>query len=80
MILPKIDDLIKIANVITETIGTTCDTSLLEITIGVDKPTLKKLNEEFYYRNNSFGQPDDTDEIVVKIGDITFKYYVKEEI
>lgn len=74
-----IDGIIKISSIIKENVDKEIDLSSLEVNIYVDKKTLRKTNEELYYRNNSAGEPEETDEIIVNINDIKFRYVVKEE-
>ena len=74
-----IEEIIKISSIIKENINKDMDLSSLEVNIYVDKKTLRKMNEELYYRNNSVGEPEETDEIIVNINDIKFRYVVKEE-
>ena len=74
-----IEEIIKISSIIKENINKDMDLSSLEVNIYVDKKALRKMNEELYYRNNSVGEPEETDEIIVNINDIKFKYVVKEE-
>jgi hypothetical protein len=53
--------------------------SNMTVLFEVDKRTLKSINEDFYYSNNTMGKPEDTDEIVATVNGITFKYTLKEE-
>lgn len=47
-----------------------------------DKETLKKVNEDFFYRLNKNGtlpKNEDVSDVKVDIGDIHFKYVVKND-
>ena len=74
----EIEDIIKLSSIIKENIETDTDLSSLEINIYVDDKALRKMNEELYYRNSSIGEPEETDEIIVNINDIKFRYVVRE--
>lgn len=57
----------------------------IEIVISVDdKATLRKINEDFFYRfANADGKAgeikdDDVDEVLINVAGINFKYVVKE--
>lgn len=74
MSIPKCDDLVALSKCFQETLGDKYDLSTMEIVFSVDELTLNKINEDLYYRNNTTGAPDETDEIVVNINGYTFKY------
>lgn len=72
--IPKIDDLINMSEILNNEFGKTIDLSLFEIIINVDDNTIKKINEDLYYRYNSDGSPEDVDEVNVRSNGIRFKY------
>lgn len=77
--IPKIDDLVQISEMINNEYGNKFDTSLLEIRINVDKDTVKRVNDDLYYRYNTEGKPDEADDVIVRSNGIIFKYTNNEK-
>lgn len=79
--IPRLNDFIEMANLLEEAYSGT-DLNNMTIEFTVSNGILQKINEELYYRNSAGslvrGNPEPTDEIVVKIGNITFRC-VEEE-
>ena len=44
-----------------------------------NKNSLSRINDDFFYRNNSEGTPPDVDEVNVDVGGVHFKYVVDED-
>ena len=80
--IPRINDFIEMAELIGEHYSGTDITNMV-IEFRVSDGVLQKINEELFYRNNSdklvYGRPEPTDEIIVNIGDITFRCVSDEE-
>lgn len=78
--IPRYEDLIPLAEFISEKYASSYPIS---VTINLPKgeDLLKKINEDYFYRLNPFGDKtqisDDITEIEVKIDGITFKYVEK---
>ena len=77
-IITNINELIHFSQVINENF-VDLELSNMTVLFEVDKRTLKGINEEFYYSNNTTGVPEETDEIVITVNNITFKYILKED-
>lgn len=77
-IITNLNELIRFSQVINDNF-VDLELSNMTILFEVDKRTLKSINEDFYYSNNTNGIPEDTDEIVITVNGITFKYAVKDE-
>lgn len=77
--IPKIDDLIEISEMISNEYGSRFDTSLLEIRINVDEDTVKRVNDDLYYRYNTDGKPEEADDVIVRSNGIIFKYTNNEK-
>ena len=76
--VPRIQEVINIANVFQEHLEK-IDMSDAEIVFSVDPSIMKKLNEDFYYRNGgSEKNVEEADEICVKVSGITFRYVPKK--
>lgn len=72
----KLDDLARIYAAIDDEGYGDCG---LEIILRVrNKEILNKVNEQFYYEDRKEGTPPDTDEVIVTIGGMTFKYIVDD--
>ena len=71
-----IDDLFKIQALLEDEGYGDVD---LDITMGLKKPSFDRVNEQFYYMNNKEGTPPDVEEVAVNIGNVHFKYVVKED-
>jgi len=70
------DDLVKISELLAENGYSSTD---ITVVINVrSNEILKRINDDFYYRNNDGGTPPDVDEINVNVGGINFKYVVEE--
>lgn len=76
-----VDDLIKISSVLQNNILNEYDTSNLQITLNVDEKTMKMVNENIFYSNNpnTNQKPEETDEILINVNNIHFKYVINEE-
>lgn len=72
--IPRLNDLIKIAEHLSLLEDDNC-LSDAEITFKVPQDILQKLNEDFYYRNNDTGTPEENpEEINLMINGYHFKY------
>ena len=70
-------DLKKIAEVLEENgYGESNITVVIDVN---SKAAISRINEDFFYRNNSEGTPPDVDEVNVTIGTTKFKYVVVED-
>lgn len=74
MIVPNIDMLCKITDaILSET--KVKDLTNMTVIFDVDENTLKKVNEEFYYRTNIDGEIDNNiDEINIDVGGLKYIY------
>ena len=82
MLIYNIETLFNLTKKIKEIVISPNDLSNFNVTIKIDDKMLKKLNEEFYYRNNPSTKYEDfnnIDEINVNINDISFKFIKKED-
>lgn len=77
-IITNINELINFSQIINENF-VDLELSNMTVLFEVDKKTLKQINEELYYSNNTIGTPEDTDEILITVNSITFKYIIKEQ-
>lgn len=80
MVLPKIENLMNIAEFIVKEFNG-ADVSNVIIDIQVDNKTLQKINEDYYYRNNPNKEEKiikDVKEVTVEINGVTFKYVRSE--
>lgn len=75
---PKIDGIQKIAKCLTTEIPKD-DLPKVTVSVLVDEGYLKKLNEELFYRHSSGGQYNDSDEIVLNVDGVTFKFEEERE-
>lgn len=76
--IPKITDLQDIAGALLKLYpGNQLENLTLEF--NVDKTTLKKINEELFYRNGGGGKLEECDDICVNIGNIKFHFVMKEQ-
>lgn len=76
-IITNINELINFSQIINENF-VDLELSNMIVLFEVDEKTLKQINEELYYSNNTDGSPEDTDEILITVNGITFKYIIKE--
>lgn len=78
--IPRVDDLFNLANAINAAFGDN-DISNMEIIFHVDKEALKKINEDFYYRNGKqTGEIiEGVTEVNVNISGISVKYVTDDE-
>lgn len=76
-IITNINELINFSQIINENF-VDLELSNMTVLFEVDEKTLKQINEELYYSNNTVGTPEDTDEILITVNGITFKYIIKE--
>lgn len=80
--IPRLNDFIEMAGLLEETYSGT-DLSNMTIEFTVSKGILQKINEELYFRNTAGslvrGTPEETDEIVVKLGNVTFRCIEEEK-
>ena len=76
--VPKTNDLYDIHSFLTEKFG---DAQLSNVTLSVevDKNTMKKVNEDFFYRGSSPGKLMESDEVIVMIGNLRVRYYTEEK-
>lgn len=71
------EDLEKIASLLEDGGYGTSD---IMIVINVQSQgILDKINEDFFYRNNQEGTPPKVDEVKVSVGNVNFKYVVKDD-
>lgn len=50
----------------------------MQVIIGVNnEEALRKINEEYYFMVNKEGEPSDTDEVLVTLGNVEYKYVVE---
>lgn len=75
---PKIDDIKNIAKSLTKEFQLE-DLPNITVSIVVDEGYLKKLNEELFYRHSSGGKYNDSDEIILNVDGIAFKFEEKRE-
>lgn len=77
---PTCNDLMEMSHVLNEHFLNKFDFPI-EFVFKTDKETLQKINEDFYYRNNTDGKPENVDEIIANIGGCIFRYELinKEE-
>ena len=72
--IPKTEDLMRISQLLNNEFGGELDFSMMEINFKVGKDIVKRVNDDLYYRYNSEGSPEPTDEVMVKTNGIIFKY------
>lgn len=72
--IPKTEDLMRISQLLNNEFGNELDLSIMEINFKVGNDMVKRINDDLYYRYNSEGSPEPTDEVMVKTNGITFKY------
>jgi hypothetical protein len=72
--IPKTEDLMRISQLLNNEFGNELDLSIMEINFKVGNNMVKRVNDDLYYRYNSEGSPEPTDEVMVKTNGITFKY------
>ena len=72
--IPKTEDLMRISQLLNNEFGGELDFSIMEINFKVGKDIVKRVNDDLYYRYNSEGSPEPTDEVMVKTNGIIFKY------
>ena len=72
--IPKTEDLMRISQLLNNDFGNELDLSIMEINFKVGNDMVKRINDDLYYRYNSEGSPEPTDEVMVKTNGITFKY------
>lgn len=80
MLVPNIEVLYALTDKINELFKGK-DISNMCIIFEVDDKTLNRVNEDFYYRNESegsFDKNEHVDEVNVNIGGVKFKYIKKE--
>ena len=77
--IPKIDDLTKMSQILYNEFGSDIDLSIMEIHFKVGNDMVKMVNEDLYYRYNSEGSPEPTDEVMVKTNGVIFKYVGETE-
>lgn len=77
--IPKTEDLMRMSELLNNEFGNDFDLSIMEIRFIVGDDMVKRINDDLYYRYNADGQPDPTDEVVIKANGITFKYVEGEE-
>ena len=77
-IITNTNELINFSQIISENF-VDLELSNMTVLFEVDEKTLKLINEELYYSNNTDGSPEDTDEILITVNGITFKYTIKEK-
>jgi hypothetical protein len=75
----RLEDLLKLSSIIHNGTMHDYDVSNMTVTFTVDEDTLKRVNEEIFYSNNTHGTPEDVDEIMINVNDIHFKYVLNEE-
>ena len=75
---PKIDDIKNITKCMTAEFPKD-DLSKITVSITVDEGYIKKLNEELFYRHSSGGKYNDSDEIVLNVDGVTFKFEEERE-
>jgi hypothetical protein len=75
-----IEQLNNLSNAILEKLSNTTDLSNMEIIFSVDRTTLNKINEELFHVCNptSMELPEETDEILLEIKNIKFKYILNK--
>lgn len=78
-VITDISELFLISEILNEKFNES-DLSNMTIIFEVDSNLLKAINERIYYSNNKMGTPEETDEIIITVRGITFKYVIKEEI
>ena len=78
----KIEDLYKLSSTIHNNFSEEYDISNLILTFEVDEDTMKRINEEIFYANNpnTKTKPEETDEIIININDVHFRYTINNEI
>ena len=64
----------RISQLLNNEFGGELDFSIMEINFKVGKDIVKRVNDDLYYRYNSEGSPEPTDEVMVKTNGIIFKY------
>ena len=72
--IPKTEDLIRVSELLNNEFGNDLDLSIMEVRFVVGNDMVKRINDDLYYRYNSDGEPDPTDEVVIKTNGIIFKY------
>ena len=79
--IPKLTDLVEMMQALDEHYEKE-DFSNVVIEFTVDEKTLKKVNEEMFYRNRGngviHGTPPTSDEVVVNIGKYCFRYVAEK--